>query len=64
MFKFSAVVYLDISTVLESAVADNEHGAICLCLGSRPALFGLGHAGHIGEALTAWHGCTPHAWWE
>jgi len=52
------------STVIELTVADNEHEDICHCFACSPALFGLGRARHMGEALTARRGCTLRAWWE
>ena len=38
MFKILAAEYLDMSTVIEPTVADNENEAICLCLGMHPSL--------------------------
>ena len=65
MFKILAAEYLDMSTVIEPTVADNENEAIfAFVWGCTPALFGLGRARLIGEALAAWRGCTPRAWWE
>jgi hypothetical protein len=54
MFKILAAEYLDMSTVIEPTVADNENEAICLCLGMHPSLIGelapllsaLGHKMH------------------
>ena len=62
MFKILAAEYLDMSTVIEPTVADEA--IFAFVWGCTPALFGLGHTQHIGEALTVWCGCTPHAWRE